>query len=433
MTHTLADVALAALLVAVCLSGPVSAASADLTDADTVDDGVSTVTDATTDAVSETADSTTDAVDSTTDAVGDGDLVPGTESVASGTVSATVNGSTDGSVDATVSTNGTAGDETAASGTLTLAANGTSLQATADASASTDERSLDASATSLLTGEAPPPVDATVASLLAHSDGGAGDASSAARTPTDDESPGDADTAERASDTSDSGGSSGQSGTSRPGGPTTMVGVALVGGAVAARSGLTVVGASPPLGLGSTASAAVDGLRARLPAFLPFGYSRHDDSDPLEHEVRADLYAAIEATPGVNLTALDERVDVSLSSVRHHLRILETEALVETDLINGKRRYFPVGTDDAVLVAALDDPAKAAVLRAIAAQEPASVSDLADALDRDPSTVSHHLSQLAADDLVERERVGQSVQTTLAPDVRPAVEPTGGKAGATAD
>jgi DNA-binding transcriptional ArsR family regulator len=56
------------------------------------------------------------------------------------------------------------------------------------------------------------------------------------------------------------------------------------------------------------------------------------------------------------------------------------------------------------------------VLEALA-ESADSVSGLADRIDRDPSTVSHHLSRLEDDGLIHREREGQAVTNRLAPGV----------------
>jgi len=143
------------------------------------------------------------------------------------------------------------------------------------------------------------------------------------------------------------------------------------------------------------------------------GYSRYDDSDPLDHDARAALYDAVRAQPGVYLSALSERADVNLSTARHHVRVLEDENLVASAKLRGKRRYYPSTTEDVELAAALSDPATAAVLEALADVGEAHVGLLADELDRDPSTVSHHLQRLADDGLVERERRGRAVVSRL--------------------
>lgn len=170
-----------------------------------------------------------------------------------------------------------------------------------------------------------------------------------------------------------------------------------------------------------SASVGLGALAERLPRIFPFGYSRYDDSDPLEHEVRATLHEAVEAEPGVNLSALADRVDVSMSTVRHHLDVLVDEGLVTTEQCFGKRCYFPLSRDSDALAAALGTPATAAILEALAERGPSTVSQLAEAVDRDASTVSHHLSRLEEVDLLERERDGRAVRASLSPVARRAL------------
>lgn len=61
----------------------------------------------------------------------------------------------------------------------------------------------------------------------------------------------------------------------------------------------------------------------------------------------------------------------------------------------------------------MDDEATEAIMTRLADEGPASGGDLADALDRDPSTISHHLSRLEDEGLVERERDGRTVRNDL--------------------
>ncbi|WP_458208897.1 helix-turn-helix domain-containing protein [Haladaptatus sp. NG-SE-30] len=152
--------------------------------------------------------------------------------------------------------------------------------------------------------------------------------------------------------------------------------------------------------------------------FMPLRYSKYDDSDPLEQEVRAELYNHIERTPGTYLSQLDNRMNVSLSTIRHHLRILEDEKIVTNAKIRGKRRYYPASDDKVELRAALAQTATAAVLDGVSRQEPVTVGELADELDRDPSTVTYHLKRLAEDGLVERKRNGRTVYNQLTSKTR---------------
>ncbi|ELZ02401.1 helix-turn-helix domain-containing protein [Natrialba asiatica] len=186
-------------------------------------------------------------------------------------------------------------------------------------------------------------------------------------------------------------------------------------------------------------------LASRLPWQLVsiFRYSRYDDSDPLENDRRRTVYETIRADPGCYLSQVRDRNELSLSTVRHHLRILEEEGLVSSAKIGGKRRLYleaaATGTEHAAtnpddreagadgtlaadsprveLQAALAEPAKRDVLETLAAIGQANNGRLADELECDPSTVSHHLSALEADELIVRERDGRAVVNRLAADV----------------
>ncbi|MFC3958723.1 winged helix-turn-helix transcriptional regulator [Halovivax cerinus] len=254
---------------------------------------------------------------------------------------------------------------------------------------------------------------------------------------------------EEPTETGDSNGSSGPVSAGSGNGPGDTVDAGLVG----ALGGLTLLGGAGAAGSGATAGAAagatgataggsagatsrlvgrtlgtllrllggVSGLAYKLPLGV-LRYSRYDGSDPLEHDTRRNLYERIEAEPGRYLSALDASVEVSLSTIRHHLSVLEDEGLVEARKQHGKRRFYPVRSEAVELAAALDEPAKAGVLTVLAELDEAPNGRIADALDVDPSTVSHHLSALEDDGLVERHRDGRAVVNTLAPGVADALD-----------
>lgn len=219
--------------------------------------------------------------------------------------------------------------------------------------------------------------------------------------------------------------------------PAAATGAVLVGfGAAAAtmllRRSATVAALSPNVAatvsqIPSPFVQLREAVRKWLPRVLAaIGYSRYDDSDPLTHATRAELYERIAESPGTYLSELSEQTDVPTSTVRHHLDVLVNEGVVTTANVRGRRRYFSLDAGDEALAAALEDDASAAVIECLARTGPASVSTVAEELDRDVSTVSHHLGRLAEDDLVEREREGRSVYNDLAPEVEDALGADGG-------
>lgn len=151
---------------------------------------------------------------------------------------------------------------------------------------------------------------------------------------------------------------------------------------------------------------------------LPVGaiflrYSRYDNSDPLENDVRQQVYESVEQSPGTYISEMSKECDASRSTVRYHVRILEEEGLIVSEADRGKHRLYPIGSETPELAAALNDSATARVLDAIARLEPVTVSALAEDLDRSPGTVSYHLDRLTNDGLLERERMGNAVVTRL--------------------
>jgi DNA-binding transcriptional ArsR family regulator len=148
---------------------------------------------------------------------------------------------------------------------------------------------------------------------------------------------------------------------------------------------------------------------------------RHADPDGvLEQPTRADVYAAVDSSPGETLAGLADAVGVTKSTVRYHVEVLRDAGLVAATEAAGALRVAPAEAD-AELAAALGAEGTGAVLDAVAEHEPASVTTVARATDRAPSTVSHHLSALEDRDLVERERAGEAVVTRLAPATRAAL------------
>jgi DNA-binding transcriptional ArsR family regulator len=156
------------------------------------------------------------------------------------------------------------------------------------------------------------------------------------------------------------------------------------------------------------------------------GYSRHDDSDPLDNDVRARIHDAVVAAPGIYPAALVDRLDVPRSTVRYHLRVLAEEDLVSERDVDGQRRYVSPEASAAERALAVVDEGTtpARIVDYLGDAGPATVGDLADHLDCSPGTVSYHLDRLEADGVVDRERDGRAVRNRLSPTVRPLIEST---------
>ena len=150
------------------------------------------------------------------------------------------------------------------------------------------------------------------------------------------------------------------------------------------------------------------------------GLSRADTDGVLEQPTRAAVYGAIRDDPGTDLAGIAEEVDVTKSTVRYHVRVLRDAGLVEAAEVSGTLR-FSVADANAELAGVLNEESSGQILEAVAQREPASVTALATETDRALSTVSHHLTTLEERGLVERERRGEAVVTSLTPETRTAM------------
>lgn len=186
------------------------------------------------------------------------------------------------------------------------------------------------------------------------------------------------------------------------------------------------------------AAGSIGSIAERVPGgsvVLVVAYSRYGGPDPLEHDLRSEIHDVVSRTPGAYLGEIVDRTGGNESTVRYHARVLVRNGLLRSATIWGTLGFYPPGVDgdDFELLAALQDDTLVGVVAAIASREPATVTELADELDRSPGTVSHHLSRLEAAGLVERERTGESVLTTLTPALRDGLADAGAAPGQRAD
>jgi DNA-binding transcriptional ArsR family regulator len=166
--------------------------------------------------------------------------------------------------------------------------------------------------------------------------------------------------------------------------------------------------------------------RDRLPPLLVpivVGYVRPDEGDPLAHDTRAALVEAVRESPGAPLASVGRAVGVPRSTARYHVDVLEREGYVVAEQVAGRNRLFPAEAESRALAAALQRAGAGDLLRSLATDGPASVTELADRIDRSPATVSHHLSGLADDGLVDRRADGRRRIAHLAGPARDLATP----------
>jgi len=125
-------------------------------------------------------------------------------------------------------------------------------------------------------------------------------------------------------------------------------------------------------------------------------YSRLSDDEIAEHPQRHRILSLLEDEPGLHLGALARALDLSESTLRHHLAKLEEADLVVRREADGYTCYFRPGTDprEREALARLRSPTAEAILSALCSGNHDSQRAVARALDLAPSTVSYHVGRL---------------------------------------
>ncbi|WP_227378583.1 winged helix-turn-helix transcriptional regulator [Haladaptatus halobius] len=151
-------------------------------------------------------------------------------------------------------------------------------------------------------------------------------------------------------------------------------------------------------------------------------YSRYDESDPLENQVRIEIHDAIKQLPGASISEISDHTGIHRSTVRYHVRILEEEQLTTSKSHRGKHRLYPVDLPHDKshhnLYAALNEDVPATILNAVVQHGSLTVTGLSEMIDRTPGTVSYHLDRLEDDELVVRNRDGNSVRISTPDEIR---------------
>lgn len=142
-----------------------------------------------------------------------------------------------------------------------------------------------------------------------------------------------------------------------------------------------------------------------MPFFSLFSRVRPDQM--LDHPIRAHIYEAIKADPGIHYQALVRRIGKGSSVVDHHLRKLDLGNYISVQKGRGFTCFFPKGVVDhriMMVVPVLRTEGASRVLREVVKQPGQSVSEVARSVGIAKSTVSYHVSRLRKVHLLEEGR-----------------------------
>ncbi|HWG89383.1 MAG TPA: helix-turn-helix domain-containing protein [Candidatus Thermoplasmatota archaeon] len=141
-------------------------------------------------------------------------------------------------------------------------------------------------------------------------------------------------------------------------------------------------------------------------------YTRLARSTLLDQEVRASVYEAVRAEPGIHALALQARLDRPRRVVDYHLDVLVREGFLAVLEEPGFRRYFLRGSltpGEMRHLAALRHPAARAVYEAIRDEPNLGLGDLAARTGISLPHASKTVKKLVEAGLVERRQEGRAV------------------------
>lgn len=126
----------------------------------------------------------------------------------------------------------------------------------------------------------------------------------------------------------------------------------------------------------------------------------------LKHPLREGIVEELDASPGLNISQLADRIDVSRNTISFHLDVLEKHGLVVTTRSSKGRLCFLYHQErlaEEPTTRILFTRPTARDIASLLVRHPGSeTSDITEALDRSNSAVLRHLQDLRALDLVER-------------------------------
>ena len=160
------------------------------------------------------------------------------------------------------------------------------------------------------------------------------------------------------------------------------------------------------------------GILGGIIIILSILYIRLGEHDALDG-IRKDIYEFVKVHPGVNQNALMRRLNISSSSIRHHLRILEQYDYILPHNDGKYIRYYinkngyslyTNGNGYKEIISVLRKSTASNIVKFILENPNTTQSHLAEALNLHPSTIHWHTKLLLSTKIISVKRSGKSVQ-----------------------
>ena len=141
------------------------------------------------------------------------------------------------------------------------------------------------------------------------------------------------------------------------------------------------------------------------------------ERDVLDNPNRSSINAYIKAKPGVYIGEIADNTGLNRGTLRHHLKILESENMIEAHFDHGKVRYFQSNStyEEKQVISALQNKMTRKIILKILEEECNTNRDLVQATGISKGTITWYIKQLKELDLIEENKVGRVVTYSINP------------------
>ena len=136
----------------------------------------------------------------------------------------------------------------------------------------------------------------------------------------------------------------------------------------------------------------------------------------IDLDSRREIYQTIRETPGIHFRELFRHHDYAQGTLQYHVQWLLKHDLLEAESDGEYTRYYPAedfSSGDKTVLNALRRKYSREIIAHLATDGSLTTTELAERVEKSPSTVSWHLSRLHEVGLVEKERHGRAVVYSL--------------------
>jgi predicted transcriptional regulator len=151
-------------------------------------------------------------------------------------------------------------------------------------------------------------------------------------------------------------------------------------------------------------------------AILGFKVTKH--ADVLDHPNRSSIYAYIQEKPGVHIGEIVDNIGLNRGTLRHHLKILESENMIEAQHDRGKVWYFQSNStseEEKQIILALQNEMIRKIICNVLEEECNTNKDLVQATGISKGTITWYMKQLKKLDFIEENKAGRDITYIINP------------------